>query len=143
MHNLMKKTCEALEDIDRSGSVNIMDRADREIVSELVDLKKNILKVQKLEEEMDGYSQDGPYDGYDGGSSNSNRGKHLVRGHYSRDGGSSYRGGRSSREEYSRGGYSRDDSRSEMMEYIEKAMDAATDEDRETIKRFMRQLERA
>ena len=38
---------------------------------------------------------------------------------------------------------SRDDGRSEMMEHIEMAMDAATDEDRETIKRFMRQLENA
>lgn len=43
----------------------------------------------------------------------------------------------------SRGRYSRDDGRSEMMEHLEMAMDSATAEDRETIKRFMRQLENA
>lgn len=42
-----------------------------------------------------------------------------------------------------RGQYSRDDGRSEMMEHLEMAMDTATDEDRETIKRFMRKLESA
>ena len=42
-----------------------------------------------------------------------------------------------------RGRYSRDDGRSEMMEHIEMAMDSANEQDRETIKRFMRQLENA
>ena len=75
------------------------------------------------------------------GSSYAKRGKHYVRGHYSRDGGMD-RGGYSSRR-YSRGRYSQDDGRSEMMEHLEIAMDTATDQDRETIKRFMRQLENA
>ena len=43
----------------------------------------------------------------------------------------------------SRGRYSRDDGRSEMMEHLEMALDSASDQDRETIKRFMRQLENA
>lgn len=75
------------------------------------------------------------------GSSYAKRGKHYVRGHYSRDGGMD-RGGYSSRRD-SRGRYSQDDGRSEMMEHLEMAMDTATDQDRETIKRFMRQLENA
>ena len=50
---------------------------------------------------------------------------------------SSRRGGRS------RGGYSRDDGRSQMMEHLEMALDSASDQDREIIKRFMRQLENA
>ena len=137
MHELMKKTCEALEDIEHSSSLNIMDNADRRLVSELVDLKKNILKTQKLEDEMEGYSEGGM--DYGRGSSYANRGQHYVRGHYSRDGmGHDYSGRRDSR-----GRYSRDDGRSEMMEHIEMAMDAATPEDKETIKRFMRQLENA
>ena len=49
-------------------------------------------------------------------------------------GGGMWRGGRNTR---------RDDGRSEMMEHIEAALDAANDKDREAIKRFMRQLENA
>lgn len=73
----------------------------------------------------------------------------YVRVHYSRDGGGNYNGGQggySSRRgggRGGRGGYSREDGRSEMMEHLEMAMDSATDQDRETIKRFMRQLEQA
>lgn len=61
---------------------------------------------------------------------------------YSRDGGRDGMGGYSSRRD-NRGRYSRDDGRSEMMEHLEMAMDTATDQDREIIKRFMRQLENA
>ena len=43
----------------------------------------------------------------------------------------------------SRGRYSRDDGRSEMMEHIEMAIDSADERDREKIKRFMRELENA
>ena len=57
-------------------------------------------------------------------------------------GGGMWRGGRNTRRD-SMGRYSRDDGRSEMMEHIEAALDAANDKDREAIKRFMRQLENA
>lgn len=77
------------------------------------------------------------------GSSYANRGKHYVRGHYSRDDGNGGMGGYSSRRRDSRGRYSRDDGRSEMMEHLEMALDSASDQDKETIKRFMRQLEQA
>lgn len=138
MHKLMEKTCKALEEIERSGSFNVMDTADRKIVSELVDLKKNILKAQKLEDEMEGYSEGGMDYGRD--SSYANRGQHYVRGHYSRDGGmdKDYSGRRDSR-----GRYSREDGRAEMMEHLEAAWDTAPEKDRETIKRFMRQLDNA
>ena len=42
-----------------------------------------------------------------------------------------------------RGRYSRDDGRSQMMEHLEMALDAANEQDREYIKRFMRKLENA
>lgn len=160
IYDLKEKLCEELEEYARKQD---MGAGDLEVIHKLTDTIKNIDKICMLEEEG-GYSEEGSYGGgsygdggsYGRGSSYANRGKHYVRGHYSRDGGngggggsmgggqggySSRRGGRGG---YSRnGGYSQDDGRSEMMEHLEMAMDAATDEDRETIKRFMRKLENA
>ena len=95
-----------------------MGAGDLEVIHKLTDTIKNIDKICMLEEEG-GYSQE---DGQDGGGYN--------------------RGGRNTRRD-SRGRYSRDDGRSEMMEHLEMALDSASDQDRETIKRFMRQLENA
>lgn len=118
-----------------------MGAGDLELAHKLTDTIKNIDKICMLED-GEGYSEDGGE--YGRGSSHANRGQHYVRGHYSRDDGrggmgdySSRRGGRS------RGGYSRDDGRSQMMEHLEMALDSASDQDREIIKRFMRQLENA
>lgn len=141
MHELMKKTCEALEDIEHSGSFNVMDTADRRVVSELVDLKKNILKAQKLEDEMEGYSED---DGR--GSSYASRGKHYVRGHYSRDGGRDgmmHDGGYSSRRRDSMGRYSKADARADMMDHLEMAVEAAPEEYKDAFRSFMRKMENA
>ena len=133
MDKLKEKLWEELEEIDRKPEIG---PGDLELAHKLTDTIKNIYKICMLEEEGD-YSEAADGDDYGRGSSYANRGKHYVRGHYSRDGGySSRRGGR-------RGGYSREGGRSEMMEHLEMAMDTATDQDRETIKRFMRQLEKA
>lgn len=121
-----------------------------EAIHKLTDTIKNIDKICALEEQG-GYSEAGDYEGGSyGNGSYANRGKHYVRGHYSREGGSyngGGQGGYSSRRgggsRGGRGGYSREDGRSEMMEHLEMAMDSATDQDRENIKRFMRQLENA
>lgn len=138
MEKLKDKLFEELEEISRKPE---MGAGDLEVIHKLTDTIKNIDKICMLEE--GGYSEDGQF--YGGGSygrgSYANRGQHYVRGHYSRDDGMD-RGGYSSRRD-SRGRYSRDDGRSEMMEHLEMAMDSATDQDRETIKRFMRQLENA
>lgn len=142
MHKLMEKTCEALKDLERSDRLNIMDTADRRLVSELVDLKKNILKAQKLEDEMEGYSEHDGMD-YGRGSSYANRGQHYVRGHYSRDDGRDEGMGYSSRRD-GRGRYSREDGvNGEMMKYLEMAYNAAKPEMREDIQRFMRKVENA
>ena len=135
LYDLKDKLCEELEEIARKPE---MGAGDLELAHKLTDTIKNIDKICMLEE-GEGYSE--AVDGMDYGrdSSYANRGKHYVRGHYSRDGG---RDGYSSRRD-DRGRYSRDDGRSEMMEHIEMAMDTATDQDRETIKRFMRKLEKA
>ncbi len=105
-----------------------------EALNLLTDTVKNVDKICMLEE--------------DGGYSSANRGQHYVRGHYSRDGGmgrdmDSRNGGDYSSRRDSRGRYSRDGGRSAMMQHLEMAMDAADEQDRETLKRFMRQLENA
>lgn len=133
MEKLKEKLWEELEEIARKPE---MGAGDLELAHKLTDTIKNIDKICMLED-GEGYSEDGGE--YGRGSSHANRGQHYVRGHYSRDDG---RGGYSSHRD-SRGRYSRDDGRSEMMEHLEMALDSASDQDRETIKRFMRQLENA
>ena len=136
LHELKEKLWAELDELAEKRE---MGAGDLEVVHKITDTIKNIDKICMLED-GDGYSE--AVDGmeYGRGSSYANRGKHYVRGHYSRDGGMD---GYSSRRRDSRGRYSRDDGRSEMMEHLEMAMDTATDQDRETIKRFIRQLENA
>lgn len=147
MEKLKEKLWKELDEISDKPDLSA---GDLETAHKLTDTIKNIDKICMLEEEG-GYSQAGEWTAdmsgtYGRGTSYANRGQHYVRGHYSRDGGMDRggdpRNGYSSRRD-SRGRYSREDGRSKMMEHIEMAMDAATPEDRETIKRFMRQLENA
>lgn len=128
LYDLKDKLCEELEEIARKPD---MGPGDLELIHKLTDTIKNIGKIEMLEEEG-GYSQDDGRD-TDGGYG---RGVSYARGRGGRRGGRNTRGG-------SMGRYSRDDGRSEMMEHIEAALDAANDKDREAIKRFMRQLENA
>ena len=138
LENLKDKLCEELEEYARKQD---MGAGDLEVVHKLTDTIKNIDKICMLEEDG-GYSSAVDGMDYGRGSSYANRGKHYVHGHYSRDGGR-YRDSDIGARRDGRGRYSRDDGRSEMMEHIEMAMDAANEQDRETIKRFMRQLENA
>lgn len=133
MYELKEKLCQELDEIARKGELGA---GDLEIVHKLTDTIKNLDKIEMLED--DGYSQEGYSreggNSYARGSSYANRGKHYVRGHYSRDG----RGG------YSRdgrmGGYSRHDAKEEQAHDM---MDSATSErEREAIRRFMAELER-
>lgn len=134
LYDLKDKLCDSLDKAYEEISRNTgrLSSGDLEYIRLLTDSIKNIGKIEMLEEEG-GYSQE---DGQD--ASYANRGKHYVRGHYSRDGGMD---GYSSRRRDGRGRYSRNNGRSEMMEHLEMALDSASDQDRETIKRFMRQLE--
>jgi len=134
LYDLKDKLCEELEEIARKPD---MGPGDLELIHKLTDTIKNIGKIEMLAEEG-GYSQEDG--GYGRDVSYANRGKHYVRGHYSRDGGID---GYSSRRRDNRGRYSRDDGRSVMMEHLEMALDSASDQDRETIKRFIRQMENA
>lgn len=128
LYDLKDKLCEELEEIARKPDIGL---GDLELIHKLTDTIKNIGKIEMLEEEG-GYSQE---DGQDGGGYG--RGVSYARGR-----GGYNRGGRNTRRD-SRGRYSRDDGRSAMMEHLEMALNSASDQDRETIKRFMRQLENA
>ena len=136
MEKLKEKLWEELDEIARKQD---MGAGDLEVIHKLTDTIKNIDKICMLEDEGS-YSEAGDGGDYGRGASYANRGKHYVRGHYSRDGGMN---GYSTRRRDGRGRYSREDGRSEMMEHLEMAMDSATEQDRDTIKRFMRQLENA
>ena len=133
MHDLKDKLCQEQEEIARKPE---MGAGDLELVHKLTDTIKNIDKICALEEDG-GYSEAGDYEGgsYNRGSSYANRGKHYVRGHYSREGYSNDgRGGR--------GGYSRHDAKEAMMEQMEMLMDqAGSEREREAIRRCMSQLE--
>lgn len=136
LHELKEKLWAELDELAEKRE---MGAGDLEVVHKITDTIKNIDKICMLEEDG-GYSEAVDGMDYGRGSSYANRGRHYVRGHYSRDGAMD---GYSSRRRDSRGRYSRDDGRSEMMEHLEMALDSASDQDRETIKRFMRQLENA
>lgn len=137
LYDLKEKMERELKEISQKPE---MGAGDLEIVHKLTDTIKNIDKICLLEEE-DGYSQADGRGGYsrngsyDGGNSYANRGRHYVRGHYSRDSG---RGGYS-RE--GRGNYSRNGGREEMMEHVRMAMESAPEDYKEDIRRFLREIE--
>lgn len=111
LYDLKDKLCEELEEFARKQE---MGAGDLEVIHKLTDTIKNIDKICMLEEEG-GYSEAVDGGDYGRGSSYANRGKHYVRGYYSRDGGMN---GYSTRRRDGRGRYSREDGRSEMMEHL-------------------------
>lgn len=139
MDSLRDKFCEELDKIDRKPE---MGAGDLELAHKLTDTIKNIDKICIMDE-GGGYSQAGDWEargrfgdmyareGGEDGNSYAGRRRDSM-GRYSRDDGMSYRGGR-------RGGYSRGGG---LMEHIDMMMDEAeTDEQREAVRRFKKQLE--
>lgn len=135
LYDLKDKLHDELDEIARKPE---MGAGDLELIHKLTDTIKNIDKICMLEEEG-GYSSAADGD-YGRGASYANRGQHYVRGHYSRDGRGNMDGRYSSRRD-SRGRYSRDDGREEMIEHVRMAIDTAPDEYKEDIKRFLREIE--
>lgn len=143
MDDIMDKVCDELEDaaekLSRDGKISM---SDLEKLGELIDIKKNLLKIEMLED--GGYSQAGdweargrfgdrPYD--EGGNSYARGQRRDSRGRYSREG----HGGRDMMRD-GRGRYSRDGG-DDIMEHVDMMMDVAkTPEERELITRFKRQL---
>lgn len=139
-----------LEKFAKQGdvSVNTLEK-----IHKLSDTYKNLCKIEALESE-EGYSEtrgvrSGSYmhgSSYDDDmmySERRGRGRNAKRdsmGRYSSEGGS-YEGG-SSYERGGRGGYSRDEATDWMMRELGSMMEDADPKQRETLKKWMRELER-
>ena len=166
MQDLKDLLCAELQEYAENGKRSgKMSKADIEVIDTVLNSVKNIYKIDKYKEEMEGYSEDGHYmgegriygtsyeSGYserDGSSYARGRGRYAKRdsmGRYSRDGGMSYdddmsyaRGGRGG----NRGGYSREDGKHYMMGELERLMEkASTHTEREALEKCMQALERA
>ena len=151
MHDLKDLLCAELEDYAEKGKKSgNMSVTDYQLIDTVLNSVKNIYKINKYENEMGGYSEDGTYMGEghiygtsyddgmhrDGGYSYA-RGRRYARrdsmGRYSRDGGMSYRGGSS-----------REDGKNYMMGELERLMEkASTHTEREALEKCMQALERA
>lgn len=129
LHELREMLCKELDDIAGKGELTA---GSLETVHKLTDTIKNIDKIMMLEEDGEyshrRYSRAGgweargvfghPYD--EGGNSYDNRGRHYVRGHYSRD-----------------------DGRAQMIAELEGMMNEVNTHDREIIRRAMDELRNA
>ena len=134
MEDLKDLLCAELEDYAEKGKKSgKMSMSDLESIHKLTDTVKNILKIDMLEEES-GYSEDGHYMG-----EGRIYGTSYESGYSERDGSSYARGGRGMR-----GGYSRDDAKSYMIEQIEEMMETAEKPtEKEALRRCMDALKRA
>ena len=146
LEKLKEALCEELDKFGKSGdiTVNSLDKIHR-----LTDTIKNIDKIMMLEE-SEGYSEERGRT-HMGGSSydddimySERRGrcrnaKRDSMGRYSSEGGS-YEGG--SYERGGQGGYSRDEATDWMMRELGSLMEDADPKQRETLKKWMRELER-
>ena len=155
MEDLKDLLCTELEDYAEKGKKSgKMSAGDFQIIDTVLNSVKNIYKIDKYKEEMEGYSEDGTYMGEgriygtsyddgmhrDGGYSYARGRRYAKRdsmGRYSRDGGMPYRGGM-------RGGYSRDEAKSYMVEQLEEMMEEAEKPaEKEALRRCMDALKRA
>ena len=156
MEDLKDLLCAELQEYAENGKRSgKMSKADIEVIDTVLNSVKNIYKIDKYKEEIDGYSEDGHYMGegriygtsYDDGmhreggySYARGRGRYAKRdsmGRYSRDDGMRYHGGM-------RGGYSRDDGKYYMMEQLEEMMEEAEKPaEKEALRRCMDALKRA
>ena len=147
LEKLKEALCEELDKFGKSGdiTVNSLDKIHR-----LTDTIKNIDKIMMLEE-SEGYSEErgrthmggSSYDDDMMYSERRGRGRNAKRdsmGRYSSEGGS-YEGG-SSYERGGQGGYSRDEATDWMMRELVSMMEDADPKQRETLKTWMRELER-
>ena len=151
LEKLKESLCEELDKFAKSGDITVNSL---EKIHKLTDTIKNIDKIMMMEE-SEGYSEargrtDGTYmrgPSYDDDtmySERRGRGKYAKRdsmGRYSSEGGSydggSYRGGSSYE-----GGYSRDEATDHLMRQLGAMMEDADPKQRETLKKWMRELER-
>lgn len=127
-----------LEKFGKQGDISV---SSLDKIHKLSDLYKNLCKIEMLEEEG-GYSEGYMDDGMMYGSSYARGRRYAKRdsmGRYSKD------GGYSEDDDYSerRGrGYSRDEATDHLMRQLGSMMEDADPKQRETLKKWMRELER-
>lgn len=127
LEKLKEALCEELDKFGKSGdiTVNSLDKIHR-----LTDTIKNIDRIMEMEQGEDGYSEA--------------RGRRYAKrdsmGRYSGD------GGYSEDDDYSERrmgrGYSRDEATDHLMRQLGNMMEDADPKQRETLKKWMRELER-
>lgn len=147
MHKIKEKLMEILDEYEDRARNNPDGRlSDMEIqkIHMLTDTVKNICKIEMLED-GEGYSErvDGDvHVGY-GREGYSRDGEWMARGGY---GGNSYREGGSSyarRRRDSMGRYSRADGKESMAEKLREMMQEAEGEEREAIRKCLKEIEKA
>ena len=128
-----------LEKFGKQGDISV---SNLDKIHKLSDLYKNLCKIEMLEEEG-GYSEGYMDDGMMHGNSYARGRRYAKRdsmGRYSRDGGYSedddYSERRTGR------GYSRDEATDHLMRQLGNMMEDADPKQRETLKKWMRELER-
>ena len=127
-----------LEKFGKQGDISV---SNLDKIHKLSDLYKNLCKIEMLEEDG-GYSEGYMDDGIMYGNSYARGRRYAKRdsmGRYSRD------GGYSEDDDYSerRGrGYSRDEATDHLMRQLGNMMEDADPKQRETLKKWMRELER-
>lgn len=122
LYDLREMLCEELDEYNRDAKNGLNERA-LDTVHKLTDTIKNIDKIMMLEDgdysrtgewEADMRGSYGRTENYSRGNSYANRGRHYVRGHYSRG-----------------------DGRERMLSDIENMMQGATGTDRDAYKRAL------
>jgi hypothetical protein len=128
-----------LEKFGKQGDISV---SSLDKIHKLSDLYKNLCKIEMLEEEG-GYSEGYMDDGMMHGNSYARGRRYAKRdsmGRYSRD------GGYSEDDDYSERrmgrGYSRDEATDHLMRQLGNMMEDADPKQRETLKKWMRELER-
>lgn len=139
LEKLKEALCEELDKFGKSGDITVNSL---EKIHKLTDTIKNIDKIMMLEEES-GYSEGYMGDDMIYGSSYARGRRYAKRdsmGRYSKD------GGYSEDDDYSERrmgrGYSRDEASDHIMRQLGSMMEDADPKHRETLKKWMRELER-
>ena len=147
IEKIKKMLCKELDEYAMKGKIS---GSDLDMIWKLTDTVKNLDKIEMLEDgdSYDGYSEMREYPYMRGSSYARGRGRYAKRdsmGRYSSEGGS-YDGG-SSYDDYSETRmdrrYSRDDAKDHMMNKLGSMMEDADPNEREILKKCMRELERA
>ena len=149
MHKIKEKLMDVLDEYEERARKNpegSLSEAEILKIHMLTDTIKNIYKIEMLDS-GEGYSEQVDGDGHSGYS---REGKWMARGGYSgnsyRDGDSSYDDGGGSyarRGRDSMGRYSRAEGKDRMAEKLREMMREAEGEDREAIRKCLKEIENA